>query len=1116
MPKSEQLPIQEPTSPEDKPGSLEEIGPKTKEQQKALSRAVSAALEEAERENADIKAGRTSTPADILREVVTETRAENKRTRNTPLNTGSSIQMAFKEAIDPEKAQLEKNEGMLIGAPGNPRTQKDVLDNLTQMGKISRDGEGRGEKTEVLRRWPFTKPSPREKKSPESTPPTPKPKTGKTAEKASAIQTGNAESLEGDLVAEKQRLIKLGKGRRTPKDNERLREIEDTLKPPAGEKPKKDRATTTAPTKPHLSGTEAKKFLEDQRLKREGRIKSTPEKTTAVVRPTGDWEKKRLSTVGRIIKKLEKKREKMSPEEKRDLERLVGEKEKLLSGWKKEDFEILAYKRRLEKPANPVSKEHLEKTLKELTDSKFTPEQLAEFARNKVELDAKTGTASATASSSQENNGDQRKENSLRIKPALSGDDIEFLIKRGWQEKDFDAHRKVFGLKKGEREAIENAIVHYEKEMANYEARETEGKIFPGEKAQLENLRKAVARLKGDLTLQNKREGSGKSAKNEKEEVEAEPEGKILTPEEWEKSEQVARENRGKRGSDIKETEILESTLPKPDTKENIVPKSTLFMKGEKGVKEIFEPISPADKERLARKNRETREKSTGIKESSDDSNLEKLKDHIEKLPPSESALAKKAVEALQKGKEEVEKEAEEKGLLGPIRAIGKWMGAKDPKTRLAIGLALTAAALTAGTASAGVGAVIGAGALGWRALGGTALFVGVEKSLIDRTKKKYEREGKKLKAWRKTMLTGEALAFSVLLGGGLLGQGAHNVMEFFNPSPVLAETVTQVAKTRGVGAPAETAAENIAEEIVSEHTVSKGENLYSIIKANFPEIRGLSGGQQTNAIENILADIKNNPGLYGIQSEDVNKLAVGDKINLNKIQEVLSTKTIGGENIIEHAQNLSAETLKNIEAYVPPETVAQESTVSGVVDPYEGLARETIKDSGGVVEVDITGENEGPNNEEGSSDQSQTNTGEARQNAAETNFPNKDKILDYIDDPKRASLDKNFDRHDIMAVENARAVYHGKLDEVFGKKGFLGFGGTSGIDSPEWKTLGNKPINSLFLKVPATEATQKLGNLISSLAKESGIIPNPQETSENFIKKSVLALVKAGKMSAV
>ena len=130
------------------------------------------------------------------------------------------------------------------------------------------------------------------------------------------------------------------------------------------------------------------------------------------------------------------------------------------------------------------------------------------------------------------------------------------------------------------------------------------------------------------------------------------------------------------------------------------------------------------------------------------------------------------------------------------------------------------------------------------------------------------------------------------------------------------------------VGAAAAEAASTLYEH--ASHAVAQGDTMYSILENEFNISQHLpEEGRQYNAIENILAQIKANPAEYGITSGDVNNLAVGDTINIEKIGEIVANHKIAGEGILDHAKGLPAAVVSGIENYMPGEAKAAFSAIA-------------------------------------------------------------------------------------------------------------------------------------------------------------------------------------------
>ncbi|MBI5005079.1 MAG: hypothetical protein HZC03_00485 [Candidatus Lloydbacteria bacterium] len=324
----------------------------------------------------------------------------------------------------------------------------------------------------------------------------------------------------------------------------------------------------------------------------------------------------------------------------------------------------------------------------------------------------------------------------------------------------------------------------------------------------------------------------------------------------------------------------------------------------------------------------------------------------LEETRPEEVERIKELKKSLENQEKQIEKEAEKKGYLDTIRTIGEHY----KKARLTYKGALALAVL-AGVSFGGVAALLGASiGVAARFGGGAAVFVGAEAFL---EKKRQEKE----RWWNKNPKIMAAVSASIMAGpvmskvisitnadewlshmwdkvfGG--GEAAQSALEQAHDKIIPPSTVSSM--TPEVKAALEHAHEAIVPPEVSSfnaekvaeaasatateatHTVVSGENLHNII-GSMKELSELDGGRKENAIANLIAHIQKNPAEYGVVSGDVNRLAVGDYINMEKIHAALGETKIGGESIIEHAKHLTSEQVASVEA---PELSGEEFTSS-------------------------------------------------------------------------------------------------------------------------------------------------------------------------------------------
>ncbi len=85
----------------------------------------------------------------------------------------------------------------------------------------------------------------------------------------------------------------------------------------------------------------------------------------------------------------------------------------------------------------------------------------------------------------------------------------------------------------------------------------------------------------------------------------------------------------------------------------------------------------------------------------------------------------------------------------------------------------------------------------------------------------------------------------------------------------------------------------------------------------------------------------------------------------------------------------------------------------------------------------------------------------------------------------------------------NVEKIMKGDIDKIFGSKGFLGFGVKSGINSPDWLKVKG---------LPTSKAVGLFKDYIHNISTHTGEIPQPNETSEHFIKRAIGSFIKDDK----
>lgn len=115
----------------------------------------------------------------------------------------------------------------------------------------------------------------------------------------------------------------------------------------------------------------------------------------------------------------------------------------------------------------------------------------------------------------------------------------------------------------------------------------------------------------------------------------------------------------------------------------------------------------------------------------------------------------------------------------------------------------------------------------------------------------------------------------------------------------------------------------------------------------------------------------------------------------------------------------------------------------------------------------------------------------------------------------------------EVLAI--AGELYHNHVNDVFGSKGFFGFGATDGLKSPNWadaslgfanktveEIMNTKPVvlpgDGALIGIEDRASTEKMQAYFNRVIIETGIQPEQGETAEKFLKRvSVLSVMHKG-----
>lgn len=672
------------------------------------------------------------------------------------------------------------------------------------------------------------------------------------------------------------------------------------------------------------------------------------------------------------------------------------------------------------------------------------------------------------------------REDELQRKVLLSDEEIEYLRSVGYTDESFKERDKAVrgGLNEMNFEDLQAEATRLMGEIKKIE--DKGNAAFPGEKAHTKELERSRSRIQREINIRNKEQEEARASSTSSS-VPAHAFENDYTP-------------------SLKNKEGLEEALKKSarDNFINSIPKSA------------FED-DQSGKIRRGHGDIESLEQ-TGERGTSTPVTAQQALDTI--VNNAEQQAAPK-IEALKKSRSK-------KFIDGADKALD-WVGEKYNKIPLKYKLALSGALIAgasissamSGESAAMIASAAFCGTSLQRGLGAAATYVALQavinKSLNEgftkKGKDRVAKEGKNI-YWLTKHPKAYALFFTaIIMGGGAYASHASKGVlgELLATSDIstgsmtgspeskkacaefLKQNMPQPESARGT-TPVPTPETTVAPPAptsppLAEYTVSKGERGYDVLK-KIPAIAELSGGRQTNAIENVLAVIRANPEKYG----NLDRLAIGDKIDLEKIGEILETKTIKGEKIIEHAQNLSGEVVKNIESYVPGSNdYVPRNTIMpmATIEPTEFLKGESIESNDAV--------NWGT-------------TAHAEDWANLQKYFYEDANLSETGLSKESSL----------ALQTARVALETKLDDMFGTKGFLGIGKVRGVDSQIWNSLKNVEMRELARFKSTLPEFLNMQSLATQLVKESGETPGAKETVENFMKRAYFAIAKKGGIAAI
>ncbi len=518
-------------------------------------------------------------------------------------------------------------------------------------------------------------------------------------------------------------------------------------------------------------------------------------------------------------------------------------------------------------------------------------------------------------------------------------------------------------------------------------------------------------------------------------------------------------------------------------------------------------------------------------------------------------------IKSLDEQVENTNKEAAEKGLSEIVHNMGEWYKKQPLKTKLMVSIVLIGTASISASVGGAVGGAVATAALTGsmfqRVLGSAATFVSLEglmKKSAEKKAKKGDMEVNESEKIRHTIIAGTA---AVLVGSGAIGEILGNIYGSWFPDDVVMdnvhENIKEVSGTTVEKAPSIEPVDDVLEKIregstqnmtkidqlnytpvspedfeldstketvvgmlAKIHEVQKGDNLWKIIESKLGEkelFDGMAEGQKTHLIDSLKdkfasmspEELKN----IGISSGDIDKLSIGDKIDLSKVFENnILTKAV------DSAESLSKGAISSIEANdvkianwvkIHPD----ESLTSNKV---EEILNNTVDTSNNSVESIVQGDNNVVDNSDTVTTETvdktqatnETITNKSPEASAATEQP---VTPEDIEEVKQIDSERFLNEEKVLSQVNT--TLSGDINSIYGSKGFLGIGSTNGMDSVEWKNVSAMSINKVYENTDNQKYIHVMKDYIDEVAKDSGIKIDSKENVEHFLRRALSKIIK-------
>lgn len=413
-----------------------------------------------------------------------------------------------------------------------------------------------------------------------------------------------------------------------------------------------------------------------------------------------------------------------------------------------------------------------------------------------------------------------------------------------------------------------------------------------------------------------------------------------------------------------------------------------------------------------------------------------------------------------------------------------------------------SAGAAAGGAAGTAIATAAFTGSLAQRMLGAAGMYMTLD-AVLERKAVAGGKDGRtEAEKLRHKVLVG---TFAALVGSGTLGTAIHNVAEMTGIIEDSGTPKSETTKTSKIEAAKGDLSEGVRHNeqsipeapktsISPEATIKLGDTLWKVLGSKLEEsgkLAGLNEAQKAYVIDSLKDKLEAMQSMspdkirdLGISSRDVNALKVGETLNLSSILQ--DNELV--EKAVYRATELNPEQIVNIQeagagsaTSIPPEA----GNFTGVpeIPPQAG---------------DFTGTDGAPA---------------------------------LTEEQKKywgSWADPNDTAHTPEAIERAAAIsasidasVKSDMNEMFGKKGFLGIGRVEGMNSPHIthpetgfgnmrvETVLNSPsgpVNGVGTGVGMSnnEAHEKMLKYLGNIQEQTGVRPNSSETTLEYIKRAM------------